>query len=128
MNLHSDQRGLVAGWAVKLIIFLALLGIVIYDGAAIAVNMFQLDGISHEVAVEVAEEAGGETNSIPVLERSAKKIAAAHDTQFVSLKLSDDKEVLRVTVRRDASTVVVNQVDQVSDWGQTEATGKSFTN
>ena len=128
MNLHSDQRGLVVGWAVKLIIFLALLGIVIYDGAAIAVNMFQLDGISHEVAVEVAEEAGGETNSIPVLERSAKRIALAHDTHFVSLKLSDDKEVLRVTVRRDASTVVVNQVDQISDWGQTEAEGKSFTN
>ncbi len=128
MNLHSDQRGLVAGWAVKLIIFLALLGIVMYDGAAIAVNMFQLDGISHEVAVEVAEEAGGETNSIPVLERSARRIARAHDTHFVSLKLSDDKEVLRVTVRRDASTVVVNQVDQISDWGQTEATGKSFTN
>ena len=128
MNFHSDQRGLVAGWAVKLIIFLALLGIVIYDGAAIAVNMFQLDGISHEVAVEVAEEAGGQTNSIPVLERSAKKIALAHDTHFVSLKLSDDKEVLRVTVRRDASTVVVNQVDQISDWGQTEAEGKSFTN
>ena len=128
MNLHSDQRGLVAGWAVKLIIFLALLGIVMYDGAAIAVNMFQLDGISHEVAAEVAEEAGGETNSIPVLERSAREIARAHDTHFVSLKLSDDKEVLRVTVRRDASTVVVNQVDQVSDWGQTEATGKSFTN
>jgi len=128
MNFHSDQRGLVAGWAVKLIIFLALLGIVIYDGAAIAVNMFQLDGISHEVAVEVAEEADGETNSIPVLERSARKIALAHGTHFVSLQLSEEKDVLRVTVRRDASTVVVDRVDQVSDWGQTEATGKSFTN
>jgi hypothetical protein len=126
MNFHSDQRGLVAGWAVKLIIFLAVLGIVIYDGAAIAVNMFQLDGISHEVAVGVTE-AAGETTSIPLLERSARKIARSHDTHLVSLTLSDDNEVLRVTIRRDANTVVVNRVDQISDWGQTEATGKSFT-
>ncbi len=128
MNLHSDERGFVAGWAVKLLIFLALLGIVFYDGAAIAVNAFQLDGISQEVAVEVTEAAGGETNSIPLLESSARRIARTHDTHLVSIQLSDDKEVLRVTVRRDANTVVVDRVDQISDWGRTEATGKSFTN
>ena len=126
MNLHSDQRGLVAGWVVKLIIFLAVLGIVIYDGAAIAVNMFQLDGISHEVAIEVTQ-AAGETTSLALLERSARQIARSHDTRLVSLHLSDDKSVLRVTIRRDAPTVVVNRVDQISDWGRTQATGKSFT-
>lgn len=118
----------MAGWAVKLIIFLALLGIVIYDGAAIAVNMFQLDGISQEVASEVTEAAAGEINSLPLLERSAQEIARAHDTHLVSIQLSVDREVLRVTVSRDANTVVVDRVDQISDWGQTEATGKSFTN
>ena len=118
----------MAGWAVKLIIFLALLGIVIYDGAAIAVNMFQLDGISQEVASEVTEAAAGEINSLPLLERSAREIARAHDTHLVSIQLSVDREVLRVTVSRDANTVVVDRVDQISDWGQTEATGKSFTN
>lgn len=126
MTLHSDERGLVAGWAVKLILFLALLGVVIYDGAAIAVNMFQLDGISHDVAVEVSESTD-EQNSILLLERSAKKIARAHDARLVSLELSEDKEVLRVTVRRDADTVMVSRISGISHWGQTSATGKSFT-
>jgi len=126
MNLHSDERGLLAGWAVKLILFLALLGFVIYDGAAIAVNMFQLDGISHEVAVEVSE-AAGEHTSLLLLERSAGKIAKQHGARLVGVKLSEDKKVLRVTIQRDADTVVINRVERISHWGQTSATGKTFT-
>jgi hypothetical protein len=127
MNLHFDERGYVAGWAVKLALFLALLGIVIYDGAAIAVNMFQLDGISHEVAVEVTEAAGDDISPL-LLERSAKKIAKEHGTRLVGVELSEDKEILWVTIRRDAETIVINRVDQISHWGKTSATGKSFTN
>jgi hypothetical protein len=126
MNLHLDERGFVAGWAVKLALFLALLGIVIYDGAAVAVNMFQLDGISHDVAVEVTEAAGDHISPL-LLERSAKKIAKEHGASLVGVELSQDKEILRVTIRRDADTVVINRVDQISHWGQTSATGKSFT-
>ena len=127
MNLHSDQRGLVAGWAVKLFLFLALIGIVIYDGAAIAVNAFQLDGISTEIAIEVSQ-AVDEGRSLIVLERNAEEIARSHGTRLVELKLSEDKEVLRVTVKRAANTFVVSRISEISHWGQLSATGTSFTN
>jgi len=126
MNLLSDERGFLAGWAVKLILFLAVLGFVIYDGAAIAVNMFQLDGISQEVAVEVSETAREQSSPL-LLQRSAAKIAKQHGTQLVSVELSEDKKVLRVTIQRDANTVVVSKVDRISNWGETSAEGKSFT-
>jgi hypothetical protein len=125
MNLYSDERGFVAGWAVKLFLFLALLGLVIYDGAAIAVNTFQLDGISDEIAVEISR--GADEQSPVLLERSAKKLARQHQARLVRLELSEDKEVLRVTVSRDANTVVVSRFSGISHWGQTSATGKSFT-
>ena len=127
MTLHFDERGLVAGWAAKLILFLALLGVVIYDGAAIAVNAFQLDGISDKIAVEVSEGAD-EQGSLHLLERSAMKMARQHQARLVRLELSEDKEWLQVTVRRDANTVVVSRFSRISHWGRTSATGKSFTN
>src|SRR5680860_971260 len=115
MTLHSDERGLVAGWAVKLILFLALLGVVIYDGTAIAVNAFQLDTISDEVALEVSSSA--QDKSLFTLEREAKKAARARDARLIEVKLNADKSVLRVTIRREADTLVVSRFSQTSEWG-----------
>ena len=125
MNLLSNERGFVAGWAVKLLLFLALLGIVIYDGAAIAVNAFQLDTVSDEVALEVSSSA--RDKSLFTLEREAKKAARARDARLVEIKLNADKSVLRVTIRREANTLLVSRFDRTSDWGQMSATGKVST-
>ncbi|HZK52075.1 MAG TPA: hypothetical protein VFD47_10990 [Actinomycetota bacterium] len=125
MTLHSDERGLVAGWAVKLILFLALLGVVVYDGAAIAVNAFQLDTVSDEVALEVSSSAQDE--SLFTLEREAKEAARARDARLVEVKLNADKSVLRVTIKREASTLLVRRFERTSDWGQVSATGKVST-
>jgi hypothetical protein len=125
MNLLSNERGFVAGWAVKLILFLALLGIVIYDGAAIAVNAFQLDTVSDEVALEVSSSA--RDKSLFTLEREAKKAARARDARLVEIKLNADKSVLRVTIRREAPTLVVSRFSRISDWGHVSATGKVST-
>jgi hypothetical protein len=126
MNLHLDERGLVAGWAIKLLLFLALLGVVIYDGAAIAVNAFQLDSISQEIAVDVTEKL--DDAPLHSLEKSAKELARSHQARLVKVELSEDKEVLWVTVRREADTVVVSRFSRIEQWGQGTATGKSFTN
>jgi len=125
MNLHSDQRGLVAGWAVKLCLFLALLGIVLYDGAAIAVNAFQLDGISKEIAVDVSESAE-RIGSLVILERSAQQLAMGHGAHLVRLELSRNREVLRVTVTRDANTLVVKRFSETAPWGEVSSTGKAL--
>jgi hypothetical protein len=125
MNLLSNERGFVAGWAVKLILFLALLGIVIYDGAAIAVNAFQLDTVSDEVALEVSSSA--RDKSLFTLEREAKKAARARDARLVEIKLNADKSVLRVTIRREAPTLVVSRFSRISEWGHVSATGKVST-
>lgn len=125
MNLHLDERGLVAGWAVKLILFLALLGIVIYDGAAIAVNVFQMDTISDEVALEVSSSA--RDKSLFTLEREAKQAARDRDARLVEVKLNADKSVLRVTIRREANTLLVSRFETTSDWGRMSATGKIST-
>jgi hypothetical protein len=122
MNLYSDERGFVAGWAVKLMLFLALVGIVIYDGAAIAVNHFQLDGYSNDVAIELSSSARDE--SLLMLERKAKKAARVWDARLVRVELNADKSILSVTLRREATTLVVRRVERFSDWGRMTSTGR----
>ena len=121
MSLHLDERGFVAGWAVKLILFFVLLGIVIYDGTAIAVNSFQLDGYSNDVAIELSSSA--REDSILMLEREAKKVALAWDAKLVRVELSADKSIVSVTLKREANTLVVSRVSRFSDWGRATSTG-----
>jgi hypothetical protein len=122
MNLHFDERGFVAGWAVKLMLFFVLLGIVIYDGAAVAVNHFQLGGYSNDVAIELSSSARDE--SLLMLERKAVKAASVWGARVVSVELNADKSVLSVTLRREATTLVVSRVSRFSDWGRTTSTGR----
>jgi len=122
MNLHFDERGFVAGWALKLMLFFVLLGIVIFDGAAIAVNHFQLGGYSNDVAIELSSSARDE--SLLMLERKAVKAASVWGARVVSVELNADKSVLSVTLRREATTLVVSRVSRFSDWGRTTSTGR----
>jgi hypothetical protein len=124
MTLHLDERGFVAGWAVKLLLFLALLGIVLYDGAAIAVNAFQLDTIADEVALEVSTASG---DAFFKLEDEAKKAARKRGARFVDLEVNEEKELLRVIITREANTLLVNRFTQTSEWGQMTATGRTST-
>jgi hypothetical protein len=122
MNLYSDERGFVAGWVVKLLLFFALLGIVIYDGAAIAVNHFQLDGYTNDVAIELSSSAREE--SLLTLEREASRAARVWDARVVRVELNADKSILSVTLKREAATLVVSRVSRFSDWGRTTSTGR----
>ena len=122
MNLYSDERGFVAGWVVKLLLFFVLLGIVIYDGAAIAVNHFQLDGYTNDIAIELSSSARDE--NLLTLERKATKAARVWDARVVRVELNADKSILSVTLRREATTLVVSRVSRFSDWGRTTSTGR----
>jgi hypothetical protein len=103
-------------------LFFVLLGIVIYDGAAVAVNHFQLGGYSNDVAIELSSSARDE--SLLMLERKAVKAASVWGARVVSVELNADKSVLSVTLRREATTLVVSRVSRFSDWGRTTSTGR----
>jgi hypothetical protein len=126
MTLLQDERGIVVHWMAKLVIFLALLGVIIYDVSALAVNSFQLDSLVDEVAVTVSTSAG-DGRSLFELEQEAGKIARRQGAKLTELEVDDRQGTLRVTVKREAETLVVSRFSQLEDWGRMSATGRSST-
>jgi len=126
MTLLQDERGIVVHWMAKLVIFLALLGVVVYDGSALAVNSFQLDSLVDEIAVTVSTSAGDGLSQFE-LEQEAGKIARRQGAKLTELELDDREGTLRVTVKREAKTLVVSRFSQTEDWGRMSATGRSST-
>ena len=126
MTPLQDERGIVVHWMAKLVIFLALLGVIVYDVSALAVNAFQLDSLVDEIAVTVSTSAG-DRRSLFELEQEADKIARRQGAKLTELEVDDREGTLRVTVKREAETLVVRRFSQLEDWGRMSATGRSST-
>ena len=135
-RLIRDESGLVVAWLVRILIVLALLGVVLFDAGAIAVNFFTLDGTADEVAVQVSAEAATGAEAIPNLEcnrRSrvpacelAYSVAKEHGVRVVSASY-DQQGVFHVKLRRTADTLIVGRIGAIEDWGVATATSQAGT-
>ncbi|MFN2586609.1 MAG: hypothetical protein ABR613_00635 [Actinomycetota bacterium] len=135
-RLHRDERGLVVAWLVRIVVLLALLGVVVFDAGSIAVNFFTLDGTADEVAVEVSTAASTGAAAVPNLQCNRRSrvpacvsvytIARAHGVQVVSASY-DQQGVFHVELRRTAETLVVGRVGAIEDWATATATATAAT-
>jgi hypothetical protein len=54
MNFHRDESGIIVSWFVKVGIFLAVVGVILFDAGSIVVNAFTLDSTADEIAIAVS--------------------------------------------------------------------------
>lgn len=122
-DIAADERGLILGWFGKIFIGFVLVSIVIFDGGSILVNFFTLDSTADEIAVELT------TNVIPgglrldQLQPRAEELAKAAGARLVDLTLEDN--VVKVTLRRRASTLVVGRIGPIEDWARATVEGQA---
>lgn len=127
----------MVSWLVRILVVIALVGIVLFDAGAIAVNFFTLDGTADEVAVQVTAEVATGAEVIPNLQcdrRSrvpacavAYRVAKEHDVRVVSASY-DQEGVFHVTLRRTAETLVVGRISAIEDWAKASASARAATN
>lgn len=132
-----DEQGLVVSWLVRILVGIALVGIVLFDAGAIAVNFFTLDGTADEVAVEVTAEVAAGAPVTPNLQcdrRSrvpacvtAYRVAKDYDVRVVSASY-DQEGVFHVTLRRTAETLIVGRINAIEDWAKASASARAATN
>ena len=126
----KDDRGVVINWLVKLLVGLAIGGVILFDAGAIIVNFFGLDGAADEIANQMATDLSAEGVSNPdehALKLEAKKEARKRDAKLTKFDI-DAKGALHIRLKRTASTLVVSRIPFIEDWGTATAEGKAATN
>ena len=127
MNFR-DEREVVLNWLVKITLVLAVLGLVIFDAGAIAVNFFGLDSTADDIAVILKTEIGSgslpETQSTQLVAR-AEELAKESSARLVEVTLED--EIVRVVLRRKATTILTGKIGPLKDWTRATAEGQSGT-
>lgn len=136
-ELGRDERGVVVTWLLRVLVGIALAGIVLFDAGSIVVNFFSLDGTADEVAAAVAADVFTGTQPTPNLEckrrmeipicRKVYEVARDKGVRVVSARF-DQEGGFYVELRRTADTLIVGRISAIEDWATATASAESDTN
>ncbi len=129
MKILREEHGIVVDWLLRMIVFLGIAGVVLFDGGSIAVNIFGLDSAADEVANVVATrltESPGSATDFQVWELAS---ATIEEFGYGGAKLIkkgsgiDPEGKITIKLRRTATTLIVGRVGFMKDWAKATAEG-----
>ena len=132
-----DETGIVFAWLARVVVGLALAGVVLFDAGSIVVNFFSLDGATDEVALEVVTHIGSGAEVVPNRDctrrasdpicKAVYEVARDKDVRIVSARF-DQEGVFHVETKRTAATLLVGRIDAIKDWATARSSAQADTN
>jgi hypothetical protein len=133
-RIHRDERGIVISWLVKILVALAIAGVVLLDAGSIVVNYFSVQDTANQVAVAVAAEVGAGASVVPNLRctrrsadgpcKAAFEIARDEGVRITSATF-DQQGVFHVEIKKTADTLVVGRIGAIESWATVTATAEA---
>ena len=122
--MNVKERGdIVIGWLVKLVVSLAIVGLVAFEGGAIVVARVQADGTANDVANEAAIVYARGANA-DAAEKAARAEAERAGVTFISFSVVDDGRAVAVTVEKKAKTLILHRIGSTRSWTEARSTRK----
>jgi hypothetical protein len=125
MSRNRNEQGVVLTWMLQILLTLVLVGTVLFDAGSIAWNYFGVDSKADDMALELSEMV--EDRTVGEIETEAKRLAKEAGGRYVKNSLEIENDTLKVGFRREATTLVVERIGAISDWGKASATGSAPT-
>ncbi|CAN5561409.1 hypothetical protein BH24ACT26_BH24ACT26_00400 [soil metagenome] len=124
----NDERGLVVSWLMKLVVGLAVTGVVLYDAGAVMMNHVTLDSAANDIARELSSSVDATTPARTSPELTARAEVLARETGANLVEAEPDAEgALYVSLERRAETLLVRRIGPLKKWGTAVATGRAAT-
>jgi hypothetical protein len=123
-----NERGVILDWLAKTVLLLALFGVLVFDGASVAVNFLGLSSTADDIAAAVSTDVtGASITDSNAVEEEAKLLAREAGARLVSAEL-DIQGIVHIKVRRRATTLVLGRVPATEKWTKAIATARATTN
>jgi hypothetical protein len=134
--LTRDERGIIVDWLVKILLGIAIFGVIAFDAGSILVNYFTLDTASDDVAIAVSLQIGtadprGFTDD--EVYRLAREQVRSEDDGVENARVLrmgteiDEEGIVRVRLRRVADTLIVGRIGVIENWARATANGQAGT-
>lgn len=122
-GIRIDERGIIVGWLGKLAIGFAVVAVLLFDGGSILINFFTLDSTADEIAIQLTTGVAAQELSEVRLKPQAEELAKEVGARLIDLRVEGN--LVHVTLRRRADTLVVGRIGPIADWARATAEGQS---
>jgi Flp pilus assembly protein TadG len=114
---HADESGIVTSWLIKVVVGIALVGLVFVEGGSIIFTKLTVQDAAESAATAGVDYLSRNPQDCRGADGIARGAVANKDSEAAvtrSTCLSDGR--FRVTVRKEATTMVVERIPPISDW------------
>ena len=135
--LIRDERGIIADWFVKVIVGIAVFGVIAFDAGSILVNYFTLDSASDDIAIAVSTTVGSASAARNFTDAEIHELAKAEVEAEVGgiegarvLRQGtriDETGIVHIRLRRTADTLIVERIGAIENWARATADGQAGT-
>ena len=124
--VRTDERGLITGFVIRMVLGLVIAGVVLFDLGAVVVNFFSVDQTAGSVAEAIAEQiATNELDSSDprAVRKEARRLAKEDGAKLIELEAS--RAGVTIKLEKEAPTLIVKRVPAFRDWGRATAEARA---
>jgi hypothetical protein len=122
-----NEHGVIVDWLLRTALVLAVIGVVIFDAASMAINLIGLDSAAHDVAAALSADLVDSGPLTPAaLRERAKPLVKESGARLASISIDSDG-VLHLRLKRKAGTLVVGHIDALGEWVKATADARAST-
>lgn len=118
MRLHDEDGGIISGWLVQLVVIVAVVAFIGFEGISIAVAHLSLDEDARQVAVAARSAYGGARDMEDAVEAGRTAAEGLGIEVLGVIEVEEPPEVV-FDLQKQASTLVIHRVGFLE--GMTEA-------
>jgi len=118
----DGERGdIVLGWLVKLVVTLAIVGVVIFEAGAVIFAHIGADTAANDASGEAAI-AYSHAQDAKAAEAAARSSAEMNGAKLIAFSVSADGKNVQVTVEKTASTLLLHRFSATRSWAVVRTT------
>jgi hypothetical protein len=117
----SERGDIVLGWLLKLVISLAIFGVVAFEAGAVIVAHVTADGTANDVVNEAAFVYARGSDA-EAAEKAAAEEATRAGARLIAFEVASDGGTVSVTVLKEAKTIFLHRISATKSWTEARST------
>lgn len=119
--MTSERGGIITGWLLKLVLSIAIFGLVAFEAGAIVVAKVTIEDIAGDAVAAAAQEYSSASDA-NAAEKAAREIAEAKGAVLEAFSVVENGKAVVVTVSKPAKTLFLHRIGATSGWAVASST------
>lgn len=119
--MTSERGGIITGWLLKLVLSLAIFGLVAFEAGAIVVAKVTIEDIAGDAVAAAAQEYRSSQNQ-DAAEKAAREVAESKGAVLEAFSVVENGKAVVVTLSKPAKTLFVHRIGVTDGWAVARST------